>query len=61
VEEKIGMISMIYKSRSDVTVTRRAGNGREEIDIPYPKAVVNYSRSLGDQKTEYYGMRWTSK
>jgi hypothetical protein len=52
--------------RSDGTVEKKIGNGKQKIHIPCPNAVMNYTRNMGgvdlsDQFREYYGVGHSSK
>jgi hypothetical protein len=47
-------------------VKRKTGKGNEEIEIPCPQAIINYTKYMGgvdisDQKREYYGVGRSSK
>jgi hypothetical protein len=47
-------------------VKRKTGKGNEEVEIPCPQAIINYTKYMGgvdisDQKREYYGVGWSSK
>jgi len=46
--------------RTDGSVTKKAGKGKEEIEIACPQAVINYTThvqgvDLGDLKLDYFG------
>ena len=52
--------------RTDGVVERKSGRGKEILQIPCPKAVINYTNNMGgvdlaDQRREYYGVGRTSK
>jgi hypothetical protein len=45
-----------------IMVTRRTGKGREEIGIPCPKAIMNYTVSMGgDDLADQERILWNWK
>jgi hypothetical protein len=51
---------------NDGAVKRKTGKGNEEVEIPCPQAIINYTKYMGgvdisDQKREYYGVGQLSK
>jgi hypothetical protein len=60
------LLSTNSDPRSDGTVEKKIGNGKQKIQIPCPNAVMNYTRNMGgvelsDQLREYYGVGRSSK
>lgn len=60
------LLSTNSDPRVDGTVKRKSGKGREEIEIPCPKSVINYTKGMGgvdisDQKRVYYNVGRPSK
>ena len=60
------LLSTNSDPRTDGSVTRKTGNGYEEIAIACPQAVINYTKCMGgvdvsDQRREYYGVGRSSK
>jgi hypothetical protein len=52
---------LLLSTNSDPRTDEKSGRGKEQIEIPCPKAVVNYTQNMGgsdisDQKREYYGV-----
>jgi hypothetical protein len=50
----------------DGAVKRKTGKGNEEVEIPCPEAIINYTKYVGgvdisDQKRKYYGVGRSSK
>jgi hypothetical protein len=51
---------------NDGAVKCKIGKGNEEVEIPCPQAIINYTKYMGgvdisDQKRDYYGVGWSSK
>ena len=60
------LLSTNSDPRTDGSVTRKTGKGNEEIEIPCPNAIINYTKHMGgvdlsDQKRAYYGVGRSSK
>jgi hypothetical protein len=46
---------------NDGAVKHETSKGNEEVEIPFPQAIINYTKYMGgvdisDQKREYYGV-----
>jgi hypothetical protein len=55
------LLSTNSDPRSDGTVKKKIGNGKQKIQMPCPNAVMNYTHNVGgvdlsDQLREYYGV-----
>ena len=60
------LLSTNSDPRTDGAVTKKTGKCNEEIEIPRPQAVINYTKHMGgvdvsDQKREYCGVGRSSK
>jgi hypothetical protein len=60
------LLSTNTDPRSDLTVSRKSGKGGEEIEVPCPRAVENYTENMADvdmadQMRAYYGVGHSSK
>ena len=60
------LLSTNSNPRTDRSVTRKTGEGNEEIEIACPQVVINYTKHMGgvdvsDQRREYCGVSRSSK
>ena len=57
------LLSTNSDPRTDGSVTRKTGNGNEEIEMACLQAVINHTKHMGvaDQKREYCGVGRSSK
>ena len=58
-DKRVALLPTNSDPRTDGSVTRKTGKGKEEIACP--QAVINYTKHMGgvdvsDQKREYYGV-----
>ena len=60
------LLSTNSDPRTDGSVTRKTGQGNEEIENACPQAVISYTKHMGgvdvsDQRHKYYGVGQSSK